>query len=678
MSSLQAYKFVLISVFLCLQGLALAQSSRWAYPGGDSQDDFATGLVRSPNHGYVACINGGATEDISFSVVKLDSIGNLVWFIEIDKDSGIEFPNQIIRDQIGSGYIITGSANISSNPWLIHIDEDGNIISTSEIWSDLTPGFSGIGARTASINDSNYVVATYQADNFDLYFTTIETDALGFTSTLSFPGDALSSSFAITDISDTPTETEFVIAGNSFDIAEQPFIYIINKDGDSLNYIPFAIDSVVVLAIDTTSDGGLVATGANYDSTRLFFTYFNTLTGIITEFDTLYPSTGLRIIGQDIIELSDGIFGILAVEIHPFGKRSSFIRIDASGNIIDENIILLDAGNIALTQLVKDNDVSLAASGSITTGVTEKLNEFLIIRSDSMKSPLCVYDCVWPGDADNNGFIEMNDLLFIGAGNNETGFTRTDSEPLEFIAHLSDEWLDDFPTGLNYKYTDCNGDGIINVVDTTALQLNYNLSHNIFSLRESGGGDYPLWLNTAGLIIHEGYNEIPVMLGTEDIPVDNIYGFEFSVSYSHPYIIDSTSVKIQFNDSWLGDAELHLLQLDNNFPLTYNIDAGVTRKDHNNSSGYGEVARMSFVVEDNIAGISLSDSVVIFSIEGASGITNTLEPVSLSASTYSIAIPVENLTKNEGIKIFPNPVSGNIIKIVGAENSLLNANWKLT
>ncbi|MBC8045917.1 MAG: hypothetical protein H7Y00_03930, partial [Fimbriimonadaceae bacterium] len=73
------------------------------------------------------------------------------------------------------------------------------------------------------------------------------------------------------------------------------------------------------------------------------------------------------------------------------------------------------------------------------------------------------------------------------------------------------------------------------------------------------------------------------------------------------------------------------------------------------------------------------DSIIIFSILNATAITNEMTPVYLDASSYSAIIAgMDEQEMNEiNLKIFPNPVSGDEIKIICNEN-LYNAYWKIT
>lgn len=82
------------------------------------------------------------------------------------------------------------------------------------------------------------------------------------------------------------------------------------------------------------------------------------------------------------------------------------------------------------------------------------------------KTPVSIV--VWPGDADDNGIVDNNDLLPIGLAYGEVGFSRCNFSN-DWKAIYSQDWTDTLPSGTNYKHTDCNGNGIINADDTRLL-----------------------------------------------------------------------------------------------------------------------------------------------------------------------------------------------------------------
>lgn len=123
----------------------------------------------------------------------------------------------------------------------------------------------------------------------------------------------------------------------------------------------------------------------------------------------------------------------------------------------------LDLGDDYITDVVESGGIMYAAAGYhglLKMNLTQVFND---------------YD-IWPGDADNNGMVDNTDILALGLGYGQTGPQRNNST-IFWNAQYCDQWNDSLPTGVNLKFTDCNGDGVIEVNDTLAISENYNLTH---------------------------------------------------------------------------------------------------------------------------------------------------------------------------------------------------------
>ena len=83
---------------------------------------------------------------------------------------------------------------------------------------------------------------------------------------------------------------------------------------------------------------------------------------------------------------------------------------------------------------------------------------------------------VWPGDFDNNGIAEINDLLYWGAAYNSTGVTRP-SATTNWVGQDCEDWSSEV-NGINSKHQDGNGDGVVNNADITALTQNLGQTHS--------------------------------------------------------------------------------------------------------------------------------------------------------------------------------------------------------
>jgi len=273
----------------------------------------------------------------------------------------------------------------------------------------------------------------------------------------------------------------------------------------------------------------------------------------------------------------------------------------------------------------------------------------------------CIFNCVWPGDANNDGYADADDLFEIGINYGATGFTRDDMG-VDWSGKLSRAWMEEDSVYwyiLNdLKWTDCNGDGTINDDDTTAVSLNYGLDHPLNTLK-TNSGDVPLYFAPDEAVLHVGYNEIPIILGDEISPVDEIYGVSFTIELTGTENVDANSMKVTFNDSWLSTSGTRLSVSKTNAEAKL-IFSGLVRKDRSNVGGNGEIGTLSLVVIDNITGKTDADDDATLSFIEAKAIK--LNRDEISVETESITFPVEssdniNSAQANGINIYPNPAS---------------------
>ena len=271
-------------------------------------------------------------------------------------------------------------------------------------------------------------------------------------------------------------------------------------------------------------------------------------------------------------------------------------------------------------------------------------------------------NCVWPGDANDDGIADNLDVLAIGIGYGISGFTRPNAST-NWEGQPSPDWLLQLAGGANLKHVDCDGSALIDSSDVSAISLNYGLTH-----QKSGG-------SPEKMIDPDLYLEFPqdsfstgdtvtgtINLGTVTTPVSNIYGIAFSLLYDQN-IIDSGSIHIDFTNSWIAPASRVSLAKD--VFAASRVDIGHSRTDHNNVSGYGVLADVSFVIQDNIDGKDFLILPFEIQFEDVTAIDKDEAPLNLSANgdTLFVKDEISGITPADAqhnVRIFPNPASGEI------------------
>ncbi|MBK7856568.1 MAG: T9SS type A sorting domain-containing protein [Bacteroidetes bacterium] len=264
--------------------------------------------------------------------------------------------------------------------------------------------------------------------------------------------------------------------------------------------------------------------------------------------------------------------------------------------------------------------------------------------------------------------LENNvDILPIGIGYGTLGIARPNAT-INWQAENNLNWTDTLAGGTNYKHIDCNGDGIIADDDTIAILQNFGLTHPLrVTQRLQNITDPPLYFDIIVDTVGTSQQlDIPLYFGTSTIPADSIYGMAFTVNYDTS-LVKADSVQIGFSPSWLGTTGSDLIYISKNDTQNGKLYVGVTRINQNDTSGFGEIARVTVVTTDNVSG-RLSQPIydtLHFSISDLTIIN--VDEIERNAYVTGDSLIIEDLTAldeldqlKKNIFVFPNPAKENV------------------
>lgn len=269
---------------------------------------------------------------------------------------------------------------------------------------------------------------------------------------------------------------------------------------------------------------------------------------------------------------------------------------------------------------------------------------------------------VWPGDTDNNGHVNHFDLLPVGIGFGAAGPQRANAT-IDWIGQPAADWTQYTPSSaINYKHIDTDGNGAIGYVDTLAISQNWGLSVNpflpdapVFEPRVVG---VPLYV-LADTLAPSEVAALDIVLGTDELPAENVYGIAFSITYN-PELIVPGSVSASFLNSWLGEQNNDLISLFRVSPTQDRIDIAITRTDGLNNSGNGAIGKLHITIEDVIFRNTIFRRAE-FGIENVRLIDrNELEiPVApeYTTSWVSVSTSTDNPELANSIHLYPTPAS---------------------
>ncbi len=335
---------------------------------------------------------------------------------------------------------------------------------------------------------------------------------------------------------------------------------------------------------------------------------------------------------KDFVIQPDGKYIVLSVNWYGWARVFIQHRFNTDGSI-DATFgtggqfkdSLLTAG-VRINSGAWQNDGHLIVAGNVNSPALNNDSLPAIIRYNPIAP-----DSVWPGDADQNGIADNNDLLPIGVAYGLGGPVRTNAS-IVWQAEACQDWGLQLLSGTNAKHVDCNGNGTINADDTLAIVQNFGLTH---AKKE----DMPIaWrAGIPGLNIVLSKDTVragdtliaSIQLGDASLPVSNIYGLAFTYNYD-ALVVDTTQTEVLYPSSWLATTS-ERITIIKDFKTTGQIKTAVTRINHVNRSGNGEIAQIKFkITTDNISGKNLMYYNNVNFISAVTAIDSAGNPIDLN------------------------------------------------
>ncbi|MCB9265873.1 MAG: T9SS type A sorting domain-containing protein [Lewinellaceae bacterium] len=267
---------------------------------------------------------------------------------------------------------------------------------------------------------------------------------------------------------------------------------------------------------------------------------------------------------------------------------------------------------------------------------------------------------VWPGDANADNIAHHIDLLNLGIAYGYQGTPRFE-DGANWVGVTASDWPQAFADGTNYKHADCNGDGVVDNADRQVLEQNYGLTHGPLAAVPSLPGtdtDPPAYLGFPGQMPVGSSFNIPIVVGTEDLPIQDVYGVAFTIVYD-PEVIDAGSLDIIYPVTWFGEPGVNTISIDRTYAAEGRIEMAITRTDQNNVSGYGPIAFLIGIIDD-IAGLK-PDTDTEVSIENVLALSVGEGRIPLKGRSVRFKLKnkdEEPPAEADGVfSVFPNPTT---------------------
>jgi len=396
--------------------------------------------------------------------------------------------------------------------------------------------------------------------------------------------------------------------------------------------------------------------------------------------DDIYDNGFLGVSSTPIAPPFNGAIGNFAVlrgglefDFTNLSEPTEFVSFEFSGesfavSVNNEPEIVIDGFNPSDSLVAVGNGVVMYYSRENSNIWEGEVNFFgnvetLVITSEEIKLDNICYFLeiqgaeVWPGDINSDNIADHCDVIYLGIANGAIGPERA-SQSEDWNGQFADDWDGAFEfNNTNYKHADANGDGIVDENDLEVLNTNLSKVHGPLPPWNGIIGtelDPPLYvdLNANGPLVSGGAFSAPIILGTQDLPVEDIYGLAFSIVFDTDEM-DLSNTSISVNNSWLGN---DLWKVEDMDIVGGRINIGMTRTGLIDTTGYGEIGSFTGIIEDLVGKII---NIEITDIKALSHDEYVI-PIFAQGSSGSVTTNTEKDALEDGLHVFPIPTSNNL------------------
>ncbi len=290
--------------------------------------------------------------------------------------------------------------------------------------------------------------------------------------------------------------------------------------------------------------------------------------------------------------------------------------------------------------------------GSQLTHIAHTTGEYVLQVTDycgnqQSDTLLVILDnnCVRAGDYNYDGIVNHQDLLPFGVHMGATGPARPNAS-LSWVPQPCENWSGTTESGNNLKHVDGNGNGLIEDNDTTAIFQNYGNTHedtpgsnndsdSPFKLSYESKDAYP-YLNSNDTLVQ------PYAFDLEQKNGGSVtaYGLAFSITYNFSSALTVYGVKLNSDNSWLGDNTTNLKTLMHHDVGAKKIDVALTRTNHINQdkTDNPEFLLLEFLLDNAASGDDLQATITPENIQMSLSNGN-LMTVSGNSKSFGISFP---------------------------------------
>lgn len=267
-------------------------------------------------------------------------------------------------------------------------------------------------------------------------------------------------------------------------------------------------------------------------------------------------------------------------------------------------------------------------------------------------------DCIWAGDANQDGVVNIEDIFPIGDNMGQYGSKRLSLQN-GWYPQSTNNWRSVTRGVADPKYADTNGDGMISVADTAAIMKHYGNANTLYPERIAEGSKIQTFLVSGATSVRNGdMIEILVLLGSSEYPAIDTRGLSFAVNYNQK--VDENTLTVDFGRfNWLSRYDAFLTA--SKIPQKGTVDAAIVRSRDRGASGHGEVGKIrAIVIEDQAGFQDVQKPAVRISLKNVVLVGSDGRLTQVQGS--ELVLPLLQTKKDEPLRdsdvvSFPNPTS---------------------
>jgi PKD repeat protein len=231
-----------------------------------------------------------------------------------------------------------------------------------------------------------------------------------------------------------------------------------------------------------------------------------------------------------------------------------------------------------------------------------------ILLSILFVSPLSAQETmVWPGDASDNGVVNEADLVFWAYAYGTKRYERP-AASLNWVGQpMGPTWPDTFPNGMNFAYTDMDGDGRVASRDLQAMLSNFHRTRVPAQQTDpwvrpdtSGNHEATLRLMPAGIQLRPEGSVLlldVVISGREGV-YNKFQSLSLRATVTANLLADHFYYSPEMNEASLLSAK-QLLRVTEVDSATHQLALSITAINHVNRPANGAIARLELPLASN-------------------------------------------------------------------------------